>query len=497
MPEYNECEPIVIYPLGVTCQSTNPSSVTASDGVASLIITGGTPPYSILWGNGSKTNSISNLSVGSYPVTVTDYFGDFTANTTCVLTVVEPTLPPEPTPTPPPVITYDLCMVINYFNPTTGINVLESVHFNPNGVVNNKQSWISDDENYTITWNSSQNLWQVNDYGQVIVNSNPAYPPINNWNILGKKGSVTVSEGECENVDNLSLNVSYNATTCTSCDGTITLVGVGGTPPYQYSINGGLTWSTNGIFQGLCPDITYSIKVKDSTDTIYTPNVNNTILFPSVPTTTYTVTLNNTYINLSSTSYQINYTINVTPPLPAGVTLNFDLELQDMFQRTPYINSANATYTTSVIKNGVPITTYINDVNDTTVPNVSVGCTNYLLYRSYYKHTYESLTLTSTDSYVITAISSYQKTCNNTPPSMEINYNNTPEPTPTPVYVGEVEEYNGGPGPMAYGTSTGVGIQGSTCCTAGFNQRSGALTKTTLSGCQCCNVTGEYFINRT
>ena len=49
MIEYNECQPIVLFPLGIACQTTNPTSATTSDGVASLIITGGTPPYTITW----------------------------------------------------------------------------------------------------------------------------------------------------------------------------------------------------------------------------------------------------------------------------------------------------------------------------------------------------------------------------------------------------------------------------------------------------------------
>ena len=113
MPENNECQPIVIYPLGVACQVTNPSGANLSNGSATLIITGGTPPYNITWANGNSTTSIGNLSVGSYPATITDYYGDFTANTTCVLT--GPVVPTTTTTTTTiPVVTYDFCLVINY-----------------------------------------------------------------------------------------------------------------------------------------------------------------------------------------------------------------------------------------------------------------------------------------------------------------------------------------------------------------------------------------------
>lgn len=484
MPEYNECQPIVIFPLGIACQTTNPSSATTSDGVASLMVTGGTPPYNILWDNGNTTFTINNLSVGSYPVTVTDYYGDFTANTTCVLTASAQTTTTTTSTTTQP--TYDLCMVINYIN-NNGSTTTDSIHFNPNGLSGGYQSWISDDENYTITWNSNDNVWQLNDYGQIVISTNPAYPPLTNWDILGKKGNVLVTQGECENVENLSLNVSYNPTTCTSCDGSITLVGNGGTPPYQYSINGGLTWVSNGIFQELCPDITYSVKVKDSTGTIFTPPVNNTILFPSVPITTYTVSTNSQSVNLSNTSIQTTTVINVTPPLPAGVTLNFDLVLQGYFIRTPYINSASGSFTTTVIKNGTPITTYVDTSYDNVGSVNSYPCSAYFTYNTYYTHTYESLTYESTDTYSITTVMSYTKTCSNTPLPVGIA-SITPEPTPTPIFNGENEEYNGGPGPLAYGTST-ASYYG--CCTASIAFTNGYSMKLSLSGCQCCNVIGS------
>ena len=98
----NECDPITIFPLGVECNSTNPTNTTISDGIISLIITGGTPPYTVTWDNGSSGPYLQNLSFGSYTSTVTDYYGDFTAITTCTLTAETPTSTPLPTPTPTP-----------------------------------------------------------------------------------------------------------------------------------------------------------------------------------------------------------------------------------------------------------------------------------------------------------------------------------------------------------------------------------------------------------
>ena len=82
----NECDVITIFPMDVECIVQNPSNDRSFDGAATLAITGGTPPYTIFWEIGSFAPALNNLGVGEYSATVTDYYGDFTANTTCVLT---------------------------------------------------------------------------------------------------------------------------------------------------------------------------------------------------------------------------------------------------------------------------------------------------------------------------------------------------------------------------------------------------------------------------
>jgi hypothetical protein len=82
--DYNPCEVYTNYPLGVECEILQEVNVfTNTGGVIRVNITGGTSPYTILWANGSREKVIFNLSEGSYPVTVVDYYGDYTANTVC------------------------------------------------------------------------------------------------------------------------------------------------------------------------------------------------------------------------------------------------------------------------------------------------------------------------------------------------------------------------------------------------------------------------------
>lgn len=58
-------------PILLSFQYTNPTEGNA-DGVISVIATGGVPPYTYLWSTGDTTQTINNLTGGTYTVTVTD-----------------------------------------------------------------------------------------------------------------------------------------------------------------------------------------------------------------------------------------------------------------------------------------------------------------------------------------------------------------------------------------------------------------------------------------
>ena len=70
-------EPIVITGTSYINVSENISNeyCGADDGEVSLNISEGTPPYSVLWGNGTQSLSLSNLSEGTYTYTIEDDLG--------------------------------------------------------------------------------------------------------------------------------------------------------------------------------------------------------------------------------------------------------------------------------------------------------------------------------------------------------------------------------------------------------------------------------------
>jgi hypothetical protein len=62
----------VACPTIVANASSNDATCNSSDGSASVAPTGGATPYTYLWSNNATSASISNLTAGSYTVTITD-----------------------------------------------------------------------------------------------------------------------------------------------------------------------------------------------------------------------------------------------------------------------------------------------------------------------------------------------------------------------------------------------------------------------------------------
>lgn len=97
----NSCDTFNSATMGIECRTI--SQPTTSNGVGSLavLITGGTPPYSVYWNN-ILTNSqvLTNIRPGAYDILVVDSFGDYSARTTCYLNATTPTPTPTPQPTP-------------------------------------------------------------------------------------------------------------------------------------------------------------------------------------------------------------------------------------------------------------------------------------------------------------------------------------------------------------------------------------------------------------
>jgi gliding motility-associated-like protein len=73
---------VVSEPLPITILSSINSVACfgVSDGAISLTVSGGTGPYSFQWSNGESSSALSNLSAGSYTVTITDSLNCFASD---------------------------------------------------------------------------------------------------------------------------------------------------------------------------------------------------------------------------------------------------------------------------------------------------------------------------------------------------------------------------------------------------------------------------------
>lgn len=86
----NECEPITVETMKVSCEILNITNATGSTKSMKVSVTGGTSPYTFTWSNGVTSSGLSpqainNLSAGTYSVVVEDYWGDFTEISSCTV----------------------------------------------------------------------------------------------------------------------------------------------------------------------------------------------------------------------------------------------------------------------------------------------------------------------------------------------------------------------------------------------------------------------------
>ena len=174
----NECDVITIFPMGVTCSVLQPTSDLTFDGAATLIITGGTPPYTVAWDSGSFAPAITNLGIGEYKATVTDYYNDFTVLTNCILTAETTTFS-------------GICFVVSGLVEDN----LSYISTESSGLKNGKPYYKL--QNGTtilgyVFWSQAQGLWIFcesldcqGSFYQSLNNSGYLYPSGDTWNTSG------------------------------------------------------------------------------------------------------------------------------------------------------------------------------------------------------------------------------------------------------------------------------------------------------------------------
>ncbi len=209
-------------PMSIECHATNATCISGENadptGLVTVLVNGGTAPFSYQWSNGSTNPSIDGVEPGTYSVIVTDANGCIQS---CSATVeVEASF-------------NMLCTVINdYCNGNTNAAIYVEHTADPS----------------TVSY-----LWSNGSTDQMIGGVGPGTYSVtitSNINGCSKTCSATV-----EPLEPLSIECEATNTTCGSTDdGTVTVHVTGGTEPYTiHWENGNCTDYANGLEVGQYP----------------------------------------------------------------------------------------------------------------------------------------------------------------------------------------------------------------------------------------------------
>ena len=388
----NDCEVFTLFEMGLICNPiTIPTSASSLDGSLSVLVTGGTAPYSFYWPKGQRNQTLTNISGGTYEVTVIDYYGDYTATTVCGLFPLTPTPTTTTTPTPTPTVTPaypNLCLV---FVGGSGVGG-QSVSYGPaqfvlNGTYNGRPTWTTPYEvnQLDIQWSIDKSKWVIEGWtltSGIPVSTNTSNVPDSAWSIEGpgQPAQISMTQGTCPPYLPLqSVATAQNETCPDANNGSITLTTSFGVKPYLYSIDGGITYQSSNIFNGLGASPSYTVITKDST----TPTNNTVTNNVSIQSTQSSfipyrigISLLNT-VNTSPGTQIATWKVYVDPPLSVGTVISFILIAGDYkAYYTPGSGTINGT--TVVKKNGSTVTPTSTTPPSALVYDPRAGCSTFV-----------------------------------------------------------------------------------------------------------------------
>ena len=213
--------------LDATVTTTDETQVDGDDGTATANPIDGTSPYTYLWSNNETTQTIDNLSPGTYEVTITDDDG-------CIAIASG---------------------TVNAFNCNLELTVSST---DETGFEANDGTATATPTNGTMPYTY---LWSNNETTQTIDNLSPGIYVVT---VTDDVGCTAVGEAEVE-AFLCNLEVTITATDETGFeanDGTATAVATGGTMPYSYLwSNGEITQTIDNLSPGA-----YFVTVTDDND---------------------------------------------------------------------------------------------------------------------------------------------------------------------------------------------------------------------------------------
>jgi len=316
---------------------------------------------------------------------------------------------------PPTTILYsEFCLSVSS---TQNGTLTTNIHFIYDSIdSNNKPIWVdASNPLSSISWDGSK--WLLTPtllYGNTMSSNSTlssliTYP--NFW--VGTGGSpltsINTNEESCFPIKKQLPPISTNDPTCL-CDGSIIFNITLDNPPFNYSIDNGVSYSSSPIFTDLCSGI-YSLSVVDSLGETYSSSVTLKNPEQSIPYTLSLFTTNTTpVINNVSIVNSYETTIVVTPPLPDGTTITFDIIHNNSFYSSP--NSGTSILTTSTIlykNNSETLLTNTSNSTNQSI-NTNAGCQTEYVYQSNIDDIWGSLTITNNDTITISTTSRVDKT---------------------------------------------------------------------------------------
>jgi len=291
---------ITVWQPIISISATNASCFGGSDGSILGVVTGGHPPYTYMWSNGSTVQNMGNVPAGTYMLTVVDGMG---CSATATATVLQPTqIVANPTVTNESAIgACDGAIVFSVAGGTPAYN------FNWGGGITTATrtnlcsgtytATITDANGCTVIGTgvvtgsclnntlvvsiNSQDLSCAHPTDTMTVNVTGGTQPYNfQWNTGDVNSQITVSQAgvymiyvtddsgcvqtAVDTLLNLGLNIALEAFHPVSCngnpDGSLSVTVTGGTPPYTYLwSNNATTDSLTGIVSAL-----YTVTVTDA-----------------------------------------------------------------------------------------------------------------------------------------------------------------------------------------------------------------------------------------
>ncbi len=204
------------------------------DGAADIVVSGGTPGYTILWGPGTITGqgtpNATQLCPGDYTVTVTDAVG---CDTTLQFTIAQP----------PPILPNETFTDVRCFGQCNG-----TIDLAPTGGTGS----------YTYVWAPPPLIGDGTASGAGLC--------AQDWSItiadsLGCDTSVTITINQPPQL--IVAPTQTNITCGANCDGTAGVTVSGGSPDYTYDWSGSPAGDGTNAVNGLCAGV-YTVQVLDS-----------------------------------------------------------------------------------------------------------------------------------------------------------------------------------------------------------------------------------------